>query len=59
MVLGATAEMPFLDSWVTLLWTNTEAAEFMFSCTNYEERCYFMRDTLNLCILKNYLVVIC
>lgn len=26
MVLGATVEMPFLDSWVTLLWTNTEAA---------------------------------
>lgn len=45
MVLGATVEMPFLDSWVTLLWTNTEAAEFMFSCTNYEERCYFMGDT--------------
>lgn len=40
--------------WVTVL----RQLIFVFSCRNYEEKYYFIRNTENFCIPMNYFVVI-
>lgn len=54
MILGATEEMVFLSCWVTVM----RQLIFVFSCRNYEEKYYFIRNTENFCIPMNYFVVI-